>query len=537
MAMKLMLVDDEPFILQGLSVIIDWEAEGYEIVKTASNGREALAYLRENEVDLLITDIRMPQMNGIELLENLREEKISDAYVIILSGYNDFQYAQAAIRFSAMEYILKPVQKKQLLEAVRKVAANKETTKQVELDSKKMQRGYLLQNMTALLRGKGKEQNLSYVREHFRCTGGLRYLHICLNDLQVLEEMSDEEVVALKEKVYERAAEYLGENADHLFGDFFVYEEDYEIGFLYCDYMAADRGLTEDEFMRVFHRAVQSGCESIPVILLLGKRVEDIAKISHSYSSACVLRSFKGFQNQQRIFYYEREVQVGETKPLLCEQSLDALVEAVNVNDAIAIHKSVDALFTEMDRLDRTRDTVVMNLNWLIFRLLNLAVEQDESVSQNEVISYISDNVSKEEIIRGSRAHLRKFAGEYAEYLVQLRKNISGGILTEIENEIKERYAENLTLRELGQKYYINSSYLGQIFRKRYGQSFKSYLNSCRIHEAAGQLVRTDKKIGEIAEVVGYRDLDYFISRFIEQEGCTPSRYRKRTREADEQET
>lgn len=126
---------------------------------------------------------------------------------------------------------------------------------------------------------------------------------------------------------------------------------------------------------------------------------------------------------------------------------------------------------------------------------------------------------------------MRKFACEYAEYLVQLRKNVSKGILTEIENEIKEHYAENLTLRELGQKYYINSSYLGQIFRKRYGQSFKNYLNSYRIKEAASQLIRTDKKISQVAEDVGYHDLDYFISRFIEQEGCTPSRYRKSVRE------
>lgn len=94
--MKVMLVDDEPFILQGLSVIIDWEKEGCEIVKKASDGQEALHYLRENEVDLIITDIRMPKINGIELLETVRNEKLSEAYIIILSGYNDFKYAQVA---------------------------------------------------------------------------------------------------------------------------------------------------------------------------------------------------------------------------------------------------------------------------------------------------------------------------------------------------------------------------------------------------------------------------------------------------------
>ena len=155
MSMKVMLVDDEPFILQGLSVIIDWEKEGYEIVKKASDGQEALDYLREHEVDLIITDIRMPKVNGIELLETVRNEKLSEAYIVILSGYNDFKYAQAAIRYSAMEYILKPVQKEQLLENVRRVAKKRENMIQEELDSQRMQRGYLLQNMTALLQGKG----------------------------------------------------------------------------------------------------------------------------------------------------------------------------------------------------------------------------------------------------------------------------------------------------------------------------------------------------------------------------------------------
>ena len=102
-----------------------------------------------------------------------------------------------------------------------------------------------------------------------------------------------------------------------------------------------------------------------------------------------------------------------------------------------------------------------------------------------------------------------------------------GGVLRDIEKEVREHYAENLTLQDLGRKYFINSSYLGQIFRKQYGQSFKNYLTSYRINEACRQLLYTDKKIGQIAEDVGYRDIDYFISRFIEQKGCTPSRFRK----------
>lgn len=91
--LRVMLVDDEPFILQGLSVLIDWNGLGFEIVKTAANGLEALEFLKKDEVDLIIADIRMPGMSGLELLENVRKSRITDAYFAIVSGYNDFAYA------------------------------------------------------------------------------------------------------------------------------------------------------------------------------------------------------------------------------------------------------------------------------------------------------------------------------------------------------------------------------------------------------------------------------------------------------------
>ena len=142
---------------------------------------------------------------------------------------------------------------------------------------------------------------------------------------------------------------------------------------------------------------------------------------------------------------------------------------------------------------------------------------------------YISENVSSTGNVKGSPAYLRQFAYEYAEYLIQLRQNASRGILADIEREIQEHYAENLTLRELSQKYYINSSYLGQIFKKKYGQSYKDYLSGVRIEAAAKLLLTTDLKISAIAEQVGYKDLDYFISKFIDLKGCTPAKYRKNT--------
>ncbi len=171
-----------------------------------------------------------------------------------------------------------------------------------------------------------------------------------------------------------------------------------------------------------------------------------------------------------------------------------------------------------------------LNINYLLFQLVHLATRQDDNVNQEEILRIISEQSFKEGITRGSKAHILRFAREYAEYLAQLRKNVSRGVLAEVEREVKSNFAENLTLKGLSEKYYVNSAYLGQLFRKQYGCSFKDYLNQTRLDEAARLLVHTDKKIYQVAEETGYHNLDYFVNRFISAKGCTPAKYRRKAR-------
>lgn len=374
--MKVMLVDDEPFIMQGLEVLIDWNALGYEIVKMASNGGEAYEYLKSEQVDMVISDISMPVMTGLDLLKRIREEGLSDAYFVILSGYNDFKYAQQAIRYASMDYLLKPIDREELTDILKRAARMRES-------------------------------------EH------------------------------------------------------------------------DETGMT------------------------------------------AVLRALRTFRSDQDIKTYGDEINVPQGRIMLLKEQLDSLIAAVEQNDITEINRSVDVLYDETRDRGMSTDVFDLNLNYLLFRLIHLAVEQDESVDQEEVLSYISDNVYESGEIRGSRTHLKRFAISYAEYLVQLRKNVSRGILQEIEREIRANFADNLTLKDLSRKYYVNSSYLGQLFKKKYDQSFKDYLCSVRISEAASMLLKTDEKIPVIAEKVGYKDTDYFIQKFIELRGCTPAKYRR----------
>jgi len=526
MCMKVMLVDDEPFILQGLQKIIDWEAEECEIVKTASNGLEAYEYILENPVDMVIADIRMPEMTGLELLEKIRKEIESQVYFIILSGYNEFAYAQKAMRYSCLDYILKPVQREGLLASVRKAVREKNQTEQTEQKQQQFKRAYLVQRMANLLRGTYEEDTLEYVKKAMRFSEGVRYVKVDYAGSTWQEDLSDEERKGRYRQLFDNCREFLGEDKNYCMKDVLGYEANQEIGLFYCDYLAGKRGLSDKEFMEAFVAAVEKNLEE-PVLLMLGKKVEDLSRISHSYSTAHMLKSSLSFSEKKKVYEYESELQMSPSKVVLCKQSLDRLIKAVELNDQGEINGSVDALFGEMEGIGSSEKIMSMNIHYLFFRLIHLAVEQDESVNQEEVMAYISENVFDSGVSRGSRAHLRQFACEYAEYLIQLRKKVSRGVLQDVEREIEEHYAENLTLKDLSRKYYLNSSYLGQVFRKKYGQSFKDYLASYRIDMAAELLRKTDKKISVIAEEVGYKDTDYFINRFIEQKGATPAKYRR----------
>lgn len=520
--LKVLLVDDEHFILQGLMLLIDWEAAGYEIAAIASNGREALGYLRDHTVDLALIDIMMPEMTGLELLEQVQKEHISEASFVIMSGYGDFAFAQQAIRYGCIDYLLKPVEKKELLSILGKYSHMSEKARMEQ----KFESAYLTRSIVSLLVGRYDDSDLAYVRQHVKLSEGLRYVEIEIAGPED-EDVEESELRLLQHKLYQTCIQILKEDGDHCVFDVSLDKISCSVGFLYCDYMAEKSGCTEEQYLESFHRNLKVMLKQ-EIHMLVGKKVEDIASVSRSYGSACMLKTSEAFHAKKDIYYYEEEMQVKQERILLCKEVLDALITAIEHNEPDKICKEVEALFSEMRQREMNTSSINLNINYLLFQLIHLASNLDSEADQEEILYLISVNSFEEGILRGSRRHLSRFACEYSNYLSQLRKNVSTGILREIEKEIRENYAENLTLRELGKKYFINSSYLGQIFRKKYGQSFKDYLNNQRIREACRQLLNTDKRINQIAEDVGYRDTDYFICKFIEVKGCSPSRFRKK---------
>lgn len=525
---KVLIVDDEPYIRQGLQILINWELYGFEICGEASNGEEALEVMKKVDIDLIITDIKMPQMDGIELIGYTREHISKDIRFIIFSGYYEFEYAKKAIKYNVEDYILKPVQRDELIRVLEEY--KRQYYRKMEEQKKQEQTEKIVfdNHMNHLISGIQDTEGYPYIKKFLTAYTQVRYIDLEYDRTDERYQMlSYEEKLKVQNLLYLALKDFLGEHCFHAYIEAVRNENDYAVGFIYAKKISDLANLSEEEYIDALYEAVKDKL-SHNIILYIGQRVEDVSMISDSYKSAKIAHNFHLFSNKKNIAYYD-EIQsnISADKYPVDKEEMDGLIRAIEENDRDLIQKQTDALYSHFKDWVTEPEIIKINLDYLLFNLINLARELNPDFDQEEVHKMISQGGYDQVAVRGSVKHFREFAYGFAEYLGQLRHHSFGGVLKEIEREITENYIDNLSLKSLGEKYYINSAYLGQIFKKQYGISFKDYLNNYRIDRAAELLIRSDEKIYLIASAVGFNNTDYFISKFVQLKGITPLQYRK----------
>lgn len=319
---KVLLVDDEQFIRQGLRHIVDWEKYGYQVVAEAENGSDAIRILEEIEIDLAFVDIRMPGMSGMEMISYVHQNMKRRIGFVILTGYAEFQYAREALQYNVLDYILKPVQEEELLGVLKKI-------NQEYQDYHKGQREKYDFHISQILLGKFSDENIRQVRRYFVDGSSIKYVSVEFDQNQ-------KEFIALTRGERMEQQRGLLQYLRDLLEGFSYYvvplveaeEGIFGAGILLTQELCAKVEAEEKDFLKNIQKRVT--CHfPCPIQIYVGQEVERLEQLSQSFLSIRVARCFHGIaQEESQVRNYE-DFRHRKSSMKIQENDVEALLEAV----------------------------------------------------------------------------------------------------------------------------------------------------------------------------------------------------------------
>ncbi|RKL67119.1 DNA-binding response regulator [Salipaludibacillus neizhouensis] len=506
---KVLVVDDEPTVREGMRAIIPWEDYGFEITAVANDGYTALDKYRELSPDVIISDIRMPGMDGLELLKNLHEIDHT-IQCLILSGYADFDYAKKAIQSNAAGYLLKPIDEEELVDYLNKVKKELEKQQKVTqltvIDAERKRDSFIL---SMLLKKERASSEVIFEAKQFDLEWD-KYEILLIR----LEEMNehDSTIITIKSKIQKII------KTNHK-GIVFSNEP-------YVAVLMESKLNNKKERLLLFGE-IKDMLNSIHVSFTVasGKPVTDISEINVSYNMATQLIHNKFFFPKDELLSEGKEViKRQNNKCVDMDESIDKLYFALD----IGIEDSIETIISEIAYLAEeiySEDEVKRSYVYVLTTALNKLL-----ISKPEKAAYISSVLEKvlEVYQQKSMIDLQSFVSAL---VVSVYNKMEYDANTDDQLKrllvlIDSRYNENLKLDKLADLLNYNSAYLGKLFKKYTGEYFNTYLDKVRIMNAKRLLIE-GKKVYQVAEIIGYNNVDYFHSKFKKYVGTSPSAYRR----------
>lgn len=510
---KVLLVDDEPWVLEGLKTMINWEDHGFQICGEACNGHEAWGMIEDLKPELVVTDIQMPVLNGLELIKRSNQQLTVPPKFVILSGFNDFAYARAALRYKVTEYLLKPIDDEEvnmLLIKLRKKID--EEIEQEELQVRKQI--YAVNNvMNRLIQGEYSD-SLSLQASVS--------LHLNLEaELQCLLIESSFRAAELNKW----AGSYFPHKVKHIFQD-----SAGRTGVLvqleqHMDYQLKDAAVeiykklveVSEQPIRIAVSDITSGIRSIRSLYLQTMEVIGV-KRSQGKSGVCSYEDIKAIQSRSKAY----------------QVNLRPLLDTVKSEHIDKIPGTIKEIFSSLIDHSSNIETFkaeVASLELMICRLI-----AEMKGDPNDLMRNLHTQYGTLESV-GNYPDLEVYVEQLcilaAARLQELQKENECNTIFHVIQYIDREYRGKIQLQELARQFHMNAAYLGQLFKKNTGKSFNDYLNEKRIEEAKQLLKRTNMKISDVAVQVGYPNKDYFINKFKMITGVLPSEFKHDVRKKD----
>ncbi|PKM68307.1 MAG: hypothetical protein CVU95_03660 [Firmicutes bacterium HGW-Firmicutes-2] len=531
---KVLIVEDELPVRDAIISIINWEILGFEVVYAAEDGQDALNFLEDHEIDLMITDIYMPFIDGLELVRRVRK---NDKYckVVFLTGYNEFEYAKEAITLNANKYLLKPITKDELTTVLEEIRENihQEITERNNMSRLKLEyekrREYLQDKLLydVLLGFIPRDRVVEACQELGVNTAGAAYVVgviEIMNKKQVGEAVWGEDYSLLHFALYNICKEIIADYPRHyvLMGDHgkiivcFISDEETK------NYGKAYEILGE---MLISIRHIYN----MDVVAGMGECYMEFSDFQYSFQDALTALEYKVIEGANQIIVktdIERSSGKGHRQS---NEFLEQIEVAIRVNNMDNLSKYIH-LYFDMLKFNKVQlgefKSLVLTLITRIFATFNqLIVDKKENIVLDfylvEELLKINDlNLIQEKIIQKCE--------ELIKQLEQKREDDKAILVFQGIQYIESYYDDsNLDLSTICEVLHVSSSYFARIFKLYKNQTFLEYLTMFRMEKAKELLKNSTMKVFEISVKVGYDDPHYFSYNFRKNVGMTPSHYRK----------
>ncbi|WP_046216142.1 response regulator transcription factor [Paenibacillus wulumuqiensis] len=503
---KVMIVDDEPAIREGLKTIVDWDAIGFEVAETAANGREALQKYERIRPDLMIMDIRMPGMSGLEVIEQLRQDKLRQAHVLILSGYADFEYARRALGYGVDGYLLKPVDEQEMEEELRRVHRTLEQERRVNVRrSEPVPVHEVVEQM--LLSSSGKEQNKAETELQLDWD---RYQIILLE----LREGPGRPSEGLARQ-FRRLSDWWTDDPKNI-----VFRAGSYLGIL------TGREADRDSLLQLRQRLLAQEPEGYQVYLAAGEATGDKSLIHDSYEQAESLMNRRFWAGESGILQMEPapvEPEDEVTVPLAGEWA-DRLYYAVDIRSLNAVERVMQELITAC----RSASLSERDTKSLCSHVLSLALSRlpGSIAGSGPAVQKCLSLIPELYAMSTAGQIIRLVLQQIGELLESMDGGSHESVMKQMTDFIRRHYSDNLKLEMLAEIFNYNSAYLGKMFKTYTGESFNHFLDQVRLDNAKEMLAQ-GMKVHKVAAQVGYANVDYFHSKFKKYTGISPSAYRE----------
>lgn len=488
--LKAVIFDDEYIVLQGLQAMIDWSKYGIELVGTATDGNAAWSLFEAHRPDIVFTDIRMPGMDGLQVIEKILAAA-PDTMCIVFSGFNEFEYVKRALKLGVADYLEKPITIPMIEDAITKTIERIEREKAVSTLQLKWEdsRQELLEKATLdlLLRGGEAEAKWrdSFGRKADEVTG-VTVIALSRDDL-ALDDADSYQAIHVRNGL------------EHLIVVFHFQED------------------ATDVWNQLLYWTEPAG---------VGRTYEMVADAGKSYREALQALRYGQFMEEKGWTRFE---DIGENPkiPASLSEQEEAVIFYMRTGDKAGLLGQLDLFIKQLESERLNPDIMEREILKLVYLAMEVAKETGEDVDKIRQADYlphleIRSIRTKEEMFAWLRAQMEMMM----DWTLDVRANTKHEAVESACAYMKQHYNEDLTLQEVSEHVGMNATYFSLLFKEEMGQSYIKYLTQLRM-ERAKELLREGYKIADVSEKVGYHSYRHFSELFKKHVGMKPGQYKE----------